>query len=410
MPISLDSTFDKQIKRENPVENSPLILFDLATDIYCHGSDMTYDSNRVYGLLKSWTLKEGKLDFRHGKAAPNTATLTFNNEYRDINGTRQRLSDFIFNQNYLNQLVTVYWWTEANTTIAQLPIVFRGRIDARPETDDNTVRISLKDSIHTKYINIPMTLADKATFPRVPVENQNKPLPLIWGDLRNFIGHTIASALRNFIDSGLTPCFLVDPSAQKYVVAAHQVDSIPSTFSIWGYDKSIKDFVRLNSYTTSNSSSGAFFTKDGQSFTHAQLPDGQVENVAQVNGALWDATNKTTLACNLRSSDFAEATNINAADDLLRFDVKFAHGKLPDGATDSYNIGAIYKMDSNGTATRLEFGTTNGLNDVSDNTGNLAQEIFTAALGVVDSAIVNLDSDNTSITKAEIYESKEFSI
>ncbi|TFB08632.1 hypothetical protein E3V36_07595, partial [Candidatus Marinimicrobia bacterium MT.SAG.2] len=234
MPISLDSTFEKQIKQENPVENSPLILFDLGTtDIYIHGSDMAYDSNRVYGLLKSWTLKEGKLDFRHGKAAPNTATLTFNNEYRDINGTLQRLSDFIFNQKYLNQVVTVYWWTSSNTTVAQLPIVFKGRIDARPNYDNDTIRITLKDDLHTKYHTIELSKADISTYPNVPKENENKPIPIIWGDWRIYYGDATAN-FENEIGSGLTPCFVIDPGTNQYIVADHALDSFPDPLGIWG--------------------------------------------------------------------------------------------------------------------------------------------------------------------------------
>lgn len=406
MPISLDSTFEKQIKRNSPIETSALVFFDLTTDIYCHGSDMRYDSKTVYSLLDKWTLKEGKLNFRTGTASPNTATLTFSNRLRFINGTKQRLSDFIMGQNHINQEVTVYWWTDKNTTIAQLPIVFKGVIEERPKYTRQEVTIKLKDSMATKFSMISLTKATVATFGgNLPKENENKPIPMIWGEFRSFIANTGApSLLNNTIITGLTPCFLVDGALNKYAVASDESKQFSSVFGIWGWDPSISEFVQLDSYTKDNTSAGTFFTKDSNIFTHAQLPDGSVENIIET-GAVWSNTNIETHAADLDSSTFAESGAIDSASDLLSFEVKFTTGKLPDGATDSYEIGALYKFNNNGSATRLQFGTTSpGVNEVSIINGTLAVEIFTIGLSVVASALVNLDSDSSTDPTCEIYE------
>ena len=90
---------------------------------------MRFDGNFYNGIIKNVVIRTGMLNFRTGNAEPNIANITLDNSYQMIEGSYRRLSDFIYSQNYLNQDVTIHWWTEKNTALSECPIVFAGLID-----------------------------------------------------------------------------------------------------------------------------------------------------------------------------------------------------------------------------------------------------------------------------------------
>ena len=373
MPISLDATFDKQIKRENPVENNPIVFFDLATDIYCGDRDMRFDSKTVYGLLETWSLKEGKLDFRRGTAAPNTATLTFNNEYRDILGTRQRLSDFIMGQNYLNQSVTIYWWSEGVSALALavLPIVFKGRIEARPDYNRETLTIKLKDSIATKFDIIPLSRADIATYPYIPKENEDKPIPIIWGDWRIGLGDPSAN-FETEILSGLVPCFKIDTRTNQYIVADHSIDQFPSPLGIWGFDPSVKALVELQDFTI-DGGSNFLFTKDSEDYKYMLFPSGTISNIIDTAGGNW--TNEV-FSADRDAGTFARETS-GIVGDESQFDVDFVGALDPNGTIISRRVrakrfkstsGGVHAYNINGVPVVSDVGTDPAYSDIFGNT------------------------------------------
>ena len=168
-----------------------------------------------------------------------------NLEASDLDGRfSDQLDEYFLENDEIRYLLVFRDGTE---TVADILTLYVGQIQDSPVTT-RAFEIRSKDGTRSTIKSLPQEISDPVQFPNIPIDNVNKPLPWVFGDLNVEPFNTAGARPR------LAPCVCVDGIDQQYTSGLLN----KSYGQPYVFYRSARYYAKIVDYTIT----GAYFTVD----------------------------------------------------------------------------------------------------------------------------------------------------
>lgn len=200
------------------------------------------------GLVKSYGAIKQRIELYTAKLNIGNMTITLINiPYKIESGSEVRLSEQFIASEICYQEATVYLWTEGIGDISDCLQIYKGVIRPIEKIRASHFDIELVDSTQTAHKSLPSSLIDLSDYTYPPLESENLPIPLVYGDFDPT--KDLASYKRGMMIQGIW----IEPN--KLVFSDHPLKAVDA---VWIWDEDLYKLVKLDSsdYTTTLDDSG----------------------------------------------------------------------------------------------------------------------------------------------------------
>lgn len=174
--------------------------------------DRTDGSDIYHGVVTSFGNLAHSLDFFNFKTSNMNMTVTLVNTTKSLNGSR--FSDLLATNNFANRKWELFQNTDSLSTFDTSDrMIGTGVISGDVDYNEKTISLKLIDMESRYNEKIPINVVDTSTFGNAPEENNNKPIPIAYG---NFYTHdkygTIPSNFNpyKFYNKGAFPAIITN--------------------------------------------------------------------------------------------------------------------------------------------------------------------------------------------------------
>lgn len=213
-------------------------LFHLKNDnagyVYIASKDRTVGSNRYYGIVEDSGEISRDLDLINCKASVGSISVSCIDSYKNSTLTAELLhngTDY-----YINQEVEIYECANDETTLANCPLIFQGRLKEIDLSGNGCVLI-IEQWTPFDHIKIPSTRSSKGVFE-----------PIVYGDFEQDIEENFYSSKKVF------PCPFHIRKANKLYFVTHQ--EITGDAELMYYDSKLDKFIPITSAGANTEAAG----------------------------------------------------------------------------------------------------------------------------------------------------------